>query len=386
MANRNGREDGSPKSNNDVARLSRRAVLLGSGAFASAAAARPFLALAAGSASQDDGPTSWADPKMPQLTHRIVGANGIRVHVVEQGAGPLVILLHGFPECWYSWRHQLPALAGAGFRALAPDLRGYGRSDCPQDRGKYTILDYIGDIVGLIDTLGVDKVVIAGHDFGATIAWQAALMRPDKFRAVIGLSAPFRPRGFGTSVLPTTVMPQNDKAVYYQLYLATPRAEIGMEQNRRQTLRSLFYQMSGEALQAASPTSADLGPGMIPRSGAALPENPPLPRWITSAELDVYIEEFTRSGFRGPLSWYRNIDRSWELLGMTQGAEVTVPALYVTGDRDFVAAANREFIPLQAKFVPKLRRPLILPGCGHWTQQERATDVSAAMIDFLQQL
>lgn len=386
MVNRSGRETESPKSNDDEARLSRRAVLFGTGALASAAAARPFLALAAGSATHDDEPTSWADPKVPELTHRIVRTNGIRMHVVERGSGPLVILLHGFPECWYSWRHQLTMLAQAGFRAVAPDLRGYGRSDCPPDGGKYTILDYIGDIVGLIGTLGVEQAVIAGHDFGATIAWQAALMRPDMFRAVIGLSAPFRPRGFGTSALPTTLMPQNDKAVYYQLYLATPQAETGMEQNKRQTLRSLFYQMSGEALQAASPTSADLGPGMIPRSGAALPENPPLPGWITSAALEVYIEEFTRSGFRGPLSWYRNIDRSWELLGITQGAEVTVPALYVTGDRDFVAAANREFIPLQAKFVPKLRRSLILPGCGHWTQQERATDVSAAMIDFLQQL
>ena len=386
MANRNGREAGGPKSNNDEARLSRRAVLLGSGAFASTVAARPLLAVAAGFVRHDDEPTSWVDPQMPEVRHHVVDANGIRVHVVEQGSGPLVILLHGFPECWYSWRHQLTMLAQAGFRAIAPDLRGYGRSDCPPDGGKYTILDYIGDMVGLMDTLGVEQAVIAGHDFGATIAWQAALMRPDKFRAVIGLSAPFRPRGFGTSVLPTTLMPQNDKAVYYQLYLATPQAEIGMEQNRRQTLRSLFYQMSGEVLQAASPASADLGPGMIPRSGAALPENPPLPNWITSAELEVYIEEFTCSGFRGPLNWYRNIDRSWELLGMTQGAKVTVPALYVAGDRDFVAAANREFIPLQAKFVPKLRRPLILPGCGHWTQQERATDVSAAMIDFLQQL
>ncbi|MEF0941634.1 alpha/beta fold hydrolase [Rhizobium sp. BR 362] len=386
MANPRGREAGSPLPDSGGASLSRRTVLLGAGALAAGAVvAEPIRALAAGLANPD-GPKSWADPKVPELTHHVVETNGIGMHLVEQGSGPLVILLHGFPECWYSWRHQLTMLAEAGFRAVAPDLRGYGQSDCLQDGGKYTILDYIGDVVGLVDTSHVEQAVIAGHDFGATIAWQAALMRPDRFRAVIGLSAPFRPRGFGTSVLPTTVMPQNDKAVYYQLYLATPEAEIGMEQNRRQTLRSLFFHMSGEGLRAADPAAADLEPGMIQRRGAVLADDPPLPGWITTAELDVYVEEFTRSGFHGPLSWYRNIDRSWELLGVTQGAAVTIPALYMAGDRDFVVAANREFIPQQAKLVPKLHRPLILPGCGHWTQQERATDVGAAMIDFLQKL
>jgi pimeloyl-ACP methyl ester carboxylesterase len=196
--------------------LSRRDILWAGGALAAGAAfAQPSKAAAA-------EPTSWVDPAMPEVTHRLIEANGIRLHVAEQGSGPLVILCHGFPECWYSWRHQLRALAEAGFRAVAPDLRGYGRSDRPEEVEKYTVLHDVGDILGLVDALGAEQAVIAGHDVGATIAWQAALMRPDRFRAVIALSVPFRPQGFGGSVPPTTLMPQNEDAQFYQLYLQTP--------------------------------------------------------------------------------------------------------------------------------------------------------------------
>ena len=183
---------------------------------------------------------------MPEVTHRMIETNGIRLHVAEQGEGPLVILCHGFPECWYSWRHQLPALAKAGFRAVAPDLRGYGRSDRPEAVEQYTILHDIGDIVGLVDALGAKQAVIAGHDIGAPIAWQAALLRPDRFRAVIALSAPFRPRGFGGSVPPTTLMPRNENAVFYQLFLQTPEAEAALGRDLRRTFRSQFYALSGD--------------------------------------------------------------------------------------------------------------------------------------------
>ena len=329
-------------------------------------------------------PTSWVDSAMPDVTHRMIETNDIRLHVAEQGEGPLIILCHGFPECWYSWRHQLPALAKAGFRAVAPDLRGYGRSDRPEEVEKYTILDDIGDIVGLVDALGAKQAVIAGHDIGAAIAWQAALLRPDRFRAVIALSPPFRSRGFGDAGPPTTLMPQTENAVFYQLVLQTPEAEAGLGRDLRLTFRYQFYTFSGDR-----PPSAGVGglpPGMMPRQGGFLTDPPSLPAWVTESDIDVYVKEYGRSGFHGPLAWWCNIDRGWELMAPFAGAAVTVPALYMAGERDFVAEVFAPSIAEQSALVPKLRPPIMLPGCGHWTQQERAPEVNAAMVDFLRSL
>src|SRR5499427_1853345 len=182
---------------------------------------------------------------MSQVQHRMVETNGIRLHIAEQGVGPLVVLCHGFPECWYSWRHQLPALAEAGFHAVAPDMRGYGQSDRPDAIDQYTLLHLVGDMVGLLDTLGAESAVIAGHDWGAPVAWHAALLRPDRFRAVIGLSVPFRPR---SGVRPTTAMPRTDDAIFYQLYFQAPGvAEAELEQDVRSTIRRLAYGGSGDA-------------------------------------------------------------------------------------------------------------------------------------------
>src|SRR5579862_7239267 len=191
------RDDQGSNARRDLA-FTRRDMLKAAGALiVGAAVATPLRALAAETSAAGTKPTSWVDDAMPGVLHRMVETNGIRLHVAEQGKGPLVILCHGFPECWYSWRHQLPALAKAGFRAVALDLRGYGRSDRPEELEKYTILHDIGDIVGLLDALGAKQAVIAGHDIGAAVAWQAALLRPDRFTRVIALSPPFRPRAFG---------------------------------------------------------------------------------------------------------------------------------------------------------------------------------------------
>src|ERR1700757_1053664 len=177
-------------------------------------------------------------------THRFVETNGIRMHLVEQGEGPLVLLCHGFPESWYSWRHQLSALAAAGFRAVAPDMRGYGNTDRPEPIEQYTLFHLVGDMIGVLDALGYETAVIAGHDWGAPVAWHAALLRPDRFRAVIGLSVPYRPRG---PVRPTTIMPQTHDAVFYQLYFQTPGvAEAEFEQDVRGFIRSSLYSISGE--------------------------------------------------------------------------------------------------------------------------------------------
>lgn len=316
---------------------------------------------------------------MNEITHRTVETNGIRMHVAEQGSGPLVILCHGFPESWYSWRHQLAALAAAGFHAVAPDMRGYGQSDAPAEIEAYTLLHLVGDMVGLVGALGEKSAVIAGHDWGAPVAWHAALLRADVFRAVIGLSVPYRPRG---SMRPTSIMPKTDEAMFYQLHFQTPGvAEAELERDVRSTMRRLAYSGSGDA-----PEQGNIA--MVPRIGGFLaqttdPET--LPPWLTAADVEFYAGEFSRTGFRGGLNWYRNIDRNWELLAPFAGAVVIVPALYVAGDRDLVVRfpGMEQLIANLSTFVPRLRQTIMLPGCGHWTQQERAREVNDAMLEFL---
>jgi pimeloyl-ACP methyl ester carboxylesterase len=322
---------------------------------------------------------------MNEVTHRMVETNGIRLHLAEQGAGPLVVLCHGFPESWYSWRHQLAALAAAGFHAVAPDMRGYGQSDRPEEIDRYTLFHLVGDMVGVLDALKAEQAVIVGHDWGAPVAWWSALLRPDRFRAVIGLSVPYLPRG---RVRPTSVMPQNADAVFYQLYFQAPgEAEAEYERDVGLTLRRLLYSASGDA----PPREAGVDVGMVPRGGGAIArmKSPAtLPAWLSEADLAFYTDEFARTGFRGGLNWYRNIDRNWELAGAFAGARVTVPALYIVGDRDLVVAFRgvNELIANLPTFVPGLRGTVMLKGCGHWTQQERVADVNAAILEFLQHL
>jgi pimeloyl-ACP methyl ester carboxylesterase len=321
------------------------------------------------------------------ITHRTVEANGIHLHIAEQGEGPMVVLCHGFPESWYSWRHQLAALAAAGFHAVAPDMRGYGRSDRPDAIDQYTLLHLVGDMVGLLDALGVDQAAIAGHDWGAPVAWHAALLRPDRFRAVIGLSVPFRPR---TPVVPTSVMPRRDDAMFYQLYFQTPGvAEAELERDPRAAIAALFYSTSGDVPRRPGDGGGQVGMVLHGAGFLAQMVSPGvLPAWLNETDLDFYAGEFARTGFRGGLNWYRNIDRNWELLAPFAGAKVSVPALYVAGDRDLVVAFRNadKAIANLADHVPQLRGTIMLPGCGHWTQQERAAEVNTAMIDFLRQL
>ncbi len=326
---------------------------------------------------------------MPELTHRTIDTNGIRMHIAECGAGPLVVLCHGFPESWYSWRHQLTALAEAGFHAVAPDMRGYGQTDRPEQIDQYTLLHLVGDMVGLLNALGAADAVIAGHDWGAPVAWHAALLRPDRFRGVIGLSVPFWPR---LPFRPTSVMMQNEQAVFYQLYFQTPGvAEAEFERDVRLSIRSILYSASGDAPRPPDAGKPGYEVGMVPRQGGFLSRmvNPAsLPPWLTDADVDFYVNEFTRAGFRGGLNWYRNIDRSWELLAPFAGKQVSVPALYLAGDRDLVVGFRGMGLILAAlpHSVPQLRGTIMLPGCGHWTQQERPQEVNAAILDFLRRL
>ena len=323
-----------------------------------------------------------------EIRHRTLETNGIRMHVAEAGDGPLVVLCHGFPESWYSWRHQLVALAEAGYHAVAPDMRGYGQTDQPEAIESYTLLHLVGDVVGVLDALGAATAVVVGHDWGAPVAWHAALLRPDRFRAVIGLSVPFIPR---RAARPTTTMPRTDDAIFYQLYFQEPGvAEAELGRNPRETLRRVLYGGSGDARRDSLAPGAG-GVGMVRRDAGFLGRHEApatLPAWLTEADVDFYAGEFARAGFRGGLNWYRNIDRNWELLAPWTGAKVTVPALYVAGDRDLVLAFRGmdRLLPALKHVVPELRQTLILPGCGHWTQQERPGEVNAAMLKFLEEV
>jgi pimeloyl-ACP methyl ester carboxylesterase len=332
---------------------------------------------------------------MSEPTQRMIETNGIRLNIAEQGEGPPVLLCHGFPESWYSWRHQIDALAAAGFRAIAPDMRGYGKSDAPEAIDQYTIFHLVGDMVGVLDALKAPTAVIVGHDWGANIAWQAARLRPDRFRAVACLSVPYRPRG---PARPTSVMPRTANAQFYQLYFQEPGvAEAEFERDPRATVLNMLYGASGDGIAARTAAAANgdasaaEGIGMVPIGGGMLrgagaPAT--LPAWLSEADIDFYAGEFKRSGFRGPLNYYRNMDRNWELMAAFAGAPVTVPALYVAGDRDMVVSfpGTDQLLANLKSFVPALRGIRMLPDCGHWTQQERPAEVNAAIIEFARSL
>ncbi len=323
------------------------------------------------------------------ITHRSVQVGGLEMHIAEAGSGPLVLLLHGFPECWYSWRHQLTALAGAGYHAVAPDQRGYGRTGAPavvagepgdDQRGQdqYTMLHLTGDVIGLMDALGADEAVVAGHDWGAPVAWNTALLRPDRIRGVVGLSVPYLPRG-STPPLQTLREVYTDN--FYICYFQAPGvADAELSRDPRATFRRLLVAASGDGPLGGSP--------IVPAGGTFLdlcPEPDGLPGWLTEHDIDVFVDEFARTGFTGGLNWYRNLDRSWELMAAWRHALVTVPALYVAGDRDLVVAfsGGAAMVTGLKQAVPQLREARLLAGCGHWTQQERPDEVNAAMIDFI---
>ena len=311
---------------------------------------------------------------------QVLDVGGIRMRVATQGDGPLVVLCHGFPESWVSWRSQLKALADAGFRAAAPDMRGYGGSDAPEAPELYTMLHHVGDIVGLVKALGEKSAVIVGHDWGAPVAWNSALLRPDRFRAVAGLSVPWTPR---TPVAPTQLMKMifGDQWFYFLYFQEPGKAESELDANARLFLRSFLYTASGDP-----PPETLIGLVGGPKDGRMIdhllrPER--LPAWIDEADVDFYAGEFERTGFRGGLQWYRCADLSWELTAAWNDARIRQPALFVAGERDGVIAMTPGAIDSMKAEMPGLRRAVLLPGCGHWTQQERPEEVNRELLEFL---
>jgi len=308
--------------------------------------------------------------------------NGLRMQVAVQGSGPLVLLCHGFPELWVSWRAQLGALAAAGYRAVAPDMRGYGGTSAPDDATAYSQLHLVGDMVELVHALKETQAVIVGHDWGAPVAWNAALLRPDVFRAVVGMSVPFAPPG---RVEMLSALSQAGIHRFYMQYFQTPGlAEAELERDVGASIRRIHFGGSGEG-QALLGRPAF---GMLdPDQGflAHLVEPPSPPAWWDDADIAYYTAEFTRTGFRGGLNWYRNITRSWELLAPWRGQVIRQPSMFVAGSRDDVLKFPTSMPQIEnfARTLPGLRGCHILEGAGHWIQRERAHAVSGLLIEFL---
>ena len=315
------------------------------------------------------------------LTHRIVAANGIRIHVVEEGAGPLVLMIHGFPESWYSWRHQIRALADTGFRAAAIDVRGYGRSSKPAAIDAYRMLAHVGDNLGVVTALGAESAIIVGHDWGSPIAATSALLRPDVFPAVALLSVPY---SAGSRTRPTEAFrAMGGSEEFYICYFQEPgRAEAEAEEDVRRWVLGFLIAASGDAVPPADGgTIASVPAGGKLRDRFMFPDA--LPSWLTEDDVDVYAGEFERTGFSGALNRYRNVDRDWEDLAVWAGRPITVPSLFIGGEWDGPTRWGAGAIARFAETLPALRGSHILPGCGHWVQQERAEEVNRLLVEFV---
>jgi len=318
---------------------------------------------------------------MTDINHRIIASNGIRLHVAECGAGPTVLLIHGFPESWYSWREQLPALAVAGYHAVAMDVRGYGRSSKPTTVPDYRMVKKVGDVVGLVQQLGREPVTVIGHDWGAPIAWMSALLRPDLFRGVGGLSVPYTPPAPPTSVKPTARMRAmaGDNEFYVEYFQQPGRAEAEIEADVRQWLLGFYWCISGDVRSGPNVSLVERGTTM--REKFVYPTV--MPKWLSDTDLDVYTREFEYSGFFGPLSRYRNVDRDWEDLAAFADLPITIPALFIGGTRDGPTLWGAQSIARFPQTLPKLFRSTILEGAGHWIQQERPAETNALLLEFL---
>jgi pimeloyl-ACP methyl ester carboxylesterase len=295
------------------------------------------------------------------VSHRRVATNDIELHVAELGEGRPVILCHGFPELSYSWRHQLPALAAAGYRAVAPDLRGYGESSAPAQVEAYDLLTVGDDLVGLLEELGEERAVFVGHDWGAMAVWQLALSHPGRVAAVVAMSVPFVPR---PPAPPVEILRQTLGEDFYIVWFQRPgEADEALARDVRRTLTA----------------REQWSPQWVQRD-----DRPPRPRWLTEEDLDVYVETFERTGFTGGLNYYRNLDRNWELTAQLAERRVEQPALFLTGSRDPV----QRFAPLEAMdgWVTDLRETVLVEGAGHWVQQERPAEVNAALLRFLRSI
>lgn len=310
---------------------------------------------------------------------RTISTNGGDLHVVDEGTGPPVILAHGFPETSYSWRHQIPALAEAGYRAVAPDGRGYGRSSRPDAVEDYDIEHLNDDLLGVLDDLGHEKGVFVGHDWGAIAVWALALRAPERVAGVVGMSVPFIPRGEHP---PTETMRHVfADNFFYMLYFQEPGvADANLAADVEHTMRGMLLGLTPGAGDDPTAFFAGDDRGFAER----LPVVEGEPDWINRAEIDRYVETFEETGFTGGLNWYRNLDRNWELMAPHAGAKVQPPAAFVGGVDDPVLMMT----PLSTMdgWLTDPRGVTVVEGAGHWVQQEKPAETNAALLAFLRGL
>ncbi|OBK12751.1 alpha/beta fold hydrolase [Mycobacterium asiaticum] len=316
---------------------------------------------------------------MGSPTERLVDTNGVQLRVVEAGdrGAPVVVLCHGFPELAYSWRHQIPVLADAGYHVLAPDQRGYGGSSRPDAVHTYDIHHLTADITGLLDDVGAERAAWVGHDWGAMVVWNAPLLHPDRVGAVAALSVPPVPR----AKRPVTVALKRTFGdnFFYILYFQEPGvADAELNGDPARTMRRMMGSLQLSGNQDAALRMVAPGPeGFIDR----LPEPDGLPDWLTQDEIEYYVAEFTRTGFTGGLNWYRNMDRNWETTADLDGVTITVPCLFIGGTADPVLSFTRR--DRASEVVSGPYRELMIDGAGHWLQQERPDEVNSALLEFL---
>ena len=316
------------------------------------------------------------------LVRHDVDAHGTRVHVAEMGAGPLVLFVHGFPESWYSWRNQLPAVAAAGYRAAAIDVRGYGSSETPEAIDAYRIIDLVGDCVGVVEALGEERAVIVGHDWGSPIAAATALLCPDVVRAVALLSVAYTPPN---EARPTDVfrMMGGDNTFYIEYFQAPGVAEAEIAADPARWLEGFSYSASGDA----PPSGPDEPPGFVVTAGGRLDDRFQYPdgplAWQDADDRSFYVGEFSRAGFSGGLNRYRCVDRDWVDLRAWRGAAIRQPSLYIGGEKDGPTIWGAGSIARYGETLPGLHASVILPAIGHWIQQEAPEATNAALLDFL---
>jgi pimeloyl-ACP methyl ester carboxylesterase len=312
---------------------------------------------------------------------RTIQSNGIKMRIAEMGKGPLVILVHGWPESWYSWRHQLPALAAAGFHAVAPDMRGYGKTDKPTAVEDYDIHHVTKDLVGIVDSLGEKTAMLVGHDWGAIVSWQAMLLHPERFTALAAMSVPYNGRG-QVSIIDGLKRAMGDN-FYYILYFQEPGvAEKEFDADPRGILSRLYLSPDSPRESPAITDPKRAAGGMIGRYGA--PKG--LPAWLSQADLDYYVKEFSAAGFRGGINYYRNFHRNWETTPQLTGVQVKQPVYFIAGEKDVVIrGATAEALTKSMKnAVADLRGVKLFPNTGHWVQQERPAETNTVLVEFLQ--
>ena len=319
----------------------------------------------------------------PGAQSKRIETNGITCHVVTLGQGPLVLMVHGFPELWFSWRHQLAPIAAAGFTAAAMDVRGYGDSSRPHPVDAYDMQHIAADIAGIADQLGGGKAILFGHDWGAPIVYSTALLYPEKIAAVAGLSVPCMQQA---AAPPLALMKEvfKDRFFYQNYFQEEGVAEREFQRNARSGLRKFYYAICGDAPAGTYPGNKAVGADLL----TDLPDPDVFPDWLPKADEDVYVEAFTRSGFRGPINRYRCQDRDWHVMQTYAEEKLSQPALFIGGERDPVRhmAPGRDAYETVDERLADCRGKHIIPSAGHWVQQEAPDICNELLVDFVRSL